>query len=194
NLARAVRAGDVDLATRGFGAENLRSIAGDDELVVHSVPGDEVRFLAVDPAAGPFGTATAERDAVKALAVRQALADLIARGALAAGLYEGTYEPLFSFAPASVHEGDELASLYGAADGAPDTMRATRRFQEAGITPPVALNLHYSAASYGPLADEELDAIASQLSQGGLFTVELVAEDADHDDEASARSSSSAVP
>ncbi|HRN28820.1 MAG TPA: ABC transporter substrate-binding protein, partial [Terrimesophilobacter sp.] len=118
NLLRAVRDGDVDLATRGFSAEGIASVASFDNLVVHTAPGSDIRFLAINPAAAPF-TSGADVSAEKALAVRQAIADLIDRPFLVNELYEGAYEPLWSFAPASVREGDELLGLYGGADGAP---------------------------------------------------------------------------
>lgn len=177
NLARAIRAGDVDIAAQGFSPETIASFVDEENFVVHTTAGAEIRFLAVDPAAGPFGSATAEGDPDKALVVRQAMADLIDRPSIVAELYAGLYEPLYSFAPSGVRQGDELAALYGAAEGAPDPQSATIRFREAGITPPVALTIHYSAEEYGVLAVEELDAISRQLMQGGLFTVQVAAED-----------------
>lgn len=177
NLARAIRAGDVDIAAQGFSPEIIASLGDDENLVVHAGTGAEIRFLAIDPALAPFGSATAEYDPDKALVVRQAMADLIDRPSLVGELYASLYEPLYSFAPSGVREGDELAGLYGGAEGAPDTQSATLRFREAGITPPVALAIHYSAEDYGMLADDELDTISRQLMQGGLFTVQVVADD-----------------
>lgn len=174
NLLRAVRDGDVDLATRGFSAENIESVASLENLVVHSMPGSEVRFLAIDPALGPFGSSVSGSSAVKALAVRQAIADLVDRPFLVDELYEGAYRPLLSFAPDSVRVGDELSVLYGGADGGPDSTRAQQRFRDAEITPPVELSIHYSPELLGALADDELDWVSRQLTQGGLFSVDLV--------------------
>lgn len=176
NLLRAVRDGDVDLATRGFTAENIEAVAAFDNLVVHTEPGGEIRFLAIDPVAAPFGSG-AGANPTKALAVRQAIGDLVDRSFLVSELYAGVYEPLWSFAPASVREGEELMGLYGGADGAPDSARAKQRFTDADITPPVELSIHYSPESYGALAEVELDWVVRQLTQGGLFSVELVSED-----------------
>lgn len=177
NLDRAIRNGDVDLATRSFDPEAIAGFESDERLTVHTVAGAELRYLALDPALAPFGTATGEQDAAKALVVRQAIAELIDRPSLVAELYEGLYEPLYSFAPGSVREGSELSALYGAAEGAPDTASATTRFREAGITPPVALTIHYAPDSYGALAQSELDVVTRQLTQGGLFSVEVIAEE-----------------
>lgn len=178
NLARALRNGDVDIATQGFSPETIESFSTDENLVVHTIEGAEIRFLAIDPALAPFGSATAERDPAKALVVRQAMAELLDRPSLVAEHYVGLYEPLYSFAPSSVREGAELETLYGGPDGAPDTQSASVQFREAGITPPVAVTIHYSAELYGAFADEELDTISRQLTQGGLFRVEVVADDA----------------
>lgn len=174
NLLRAVRDGDVDLATRGFSAENIASVESVESLTVHSLPGGEVRFLSVDPVRGPFGSGTADADAGKALAVRQAMADLVDRPFLVSELYEGAYEPLWSFVPGAVFEGDELLGLYGSPDGGPDQAAALARFREAGVTPPVGLDIHFSPELYDASAVEELDWVARQLTQGGLFSVELV--------------------
>lgn len=179
NLLRAVRDGDVDLATRGFSAENIADVASFENLVVFTKPGSEIRFLAIDPVLAPFGSAMPDADPAKALAVRQAIADLVDRPFLADELYAGAYEPLWSFAPSSVREGDELVALYGGANGAADQVRAMKRFRDAEISPPVELAIHYSAESYGASADVELEWVTRQLAQGGLFSVELVAEDAD---------------
>lgn len=173
NLLRAVRDGDVDLATRGFSAENIASVESVESLTVHSLPGSEVRFLSVDPVLGPFGSGSGA-DPAKALAVRQAMADLVDRRFLVSELYEGAYEPLWSFVPGAVFEGEELLGLYGSADGGPDQSAALARFRDAGVTPPVSLDIHFSPELYDALAEEELDWVARQLMQGGLFSVELV--------------------
>ena len=47
----------------------------------------------------PFGAKTAEADPAKALAVRQAIADLVDRQAIADQVYKGTYTPLYSYVP-----------------------------------------------------------------------------------------------
>ena len=177
NLDRAIRNGDVDMVTRVFDPAAIANFAADPSLTVHTVAGAEMRYLALDPALGPFGSATTEPDPAKALVTRQAIAELIDRPALVGELYQGLYEPLYSFAPSSVREGNELEALYGSADGSPDTPNATARFREAGITPPVALTVHYAPDLYGVLGGEELDAITRQLMQGGLFTVDVVAEE-----------------
>ena len=110
--------------------------------------------------------------------MRQAIAGLVDRSSLVSEVYAGAYEPLWSFAPASVRAGDELVSLYGTADGGPDVASATQRFRDAGISPPVALSIHFSAELYGAQAEEELGWVRRQLSQGGLFRVELLPMDA----------------
>src|SRR5690606_36237655 len=118
---------------------NIASVESVESLTVHSLPGSEIRFLAVDPVLGPFGSGAPGADASKALAVRQAMADLVDRAFLVSELYVGAYEPLWSFAPGAVREGEELLGPYGSADGGPDQAAALARFRDAGISPPVEL-------------------------------------------------------
>ena len=47
----------------------------------------------------PFGAKTSDADPKKALAVRQAMADLVDRKAIADQVYKGTYTPLYSYVP-----------------------------------------------------------------------------------------------
>ena len=47
----------------------------------------------------PFGAKAADADPAKALAVRQAIANLVDRQAIADQVYKGTYLPLYSNVP-----------------------------------------------------------------------------------------------
>ena len=68
----------------------------------------------------PFGAKTAEADPAKALAVRQAVADLVDRQAIADQVYKGTYLPLYSFVPDGFAGATELLKdLYGDGNGGP---------------------------------------------------------------------------
>ena len=66
----------------------------------------------------PFGAKTADADPAKALAVRQAVADLIDRQAIADQVYKGTYTPLYSYVP---------DGLTGATESLKDAVRRRQR-------------------------------------------------------------------
>ena len=69
----------------------------------------------------PTAPTTAEADAAKALAVRQAVANLVDREAIAEQVYKGTYTPLYSYVPEGFTGATEaLKELYGDGDGGPD--------------------------------------------------------------------------
>ncbi len=62
-------------------------------------PGGEIRYIVFNFNTQPYGATTPEADPAKALAVRQAVADLIDREAIADQVYKGTYTPLYSYVP-----------------------------------------------------------------------------------------------
>ena len=83
----------------------------------------------------PFGAKTAEADPAKALAVRQAMADLVDREAIAKQVYKGTYLPLYSYVPAGLPGAAEpLKSMYGDGNGGPDADKAKSVLKDAGVT------------------------------------------------------------
>jgi peptide/nickel transport system substrate-binding protein len=90
-------------------------------------PGSEIHYLVFDLSKAP----------VNKLAVRQAIAQVIDREALAGTVYASTVTPLYSLMP---------AALYGAkpafqtAYGAPNVANARATLAAAGITAPVALD------------------------------------------------------
>ena len=110
----------------------------------------------------------------KALAVRQAMADLVDRKALATDVYKDTYSPLYSYVPQGLTGAIEpLKEMYGDGSGAPDADKAKATLEAAGVTTPVEINLQYNGDHYGPSSADEYAAIKSQLEESGLFTVNL---------------------
>ncbi len=110
----------------------------------------------------------------KALAVRQAAADLIDRKAIADQVYKNTYTPLYSYVPAGLTgANDALKGLYGDGNGGPDAAKAKSTLAAAGVTTPVTLNLQYATEHYGPSSADEYALIKDQLESSGLFTVNL---------------------
>src|SRR5690554_685672 len=174
NLKLDVQEGNIDVATRSLSATDVEDLEGDDGVTVNYGPGGEIRYIVFNFDTMPFGATTAEADAAKALAVRQAMADLIDREEIATQVYKGTYLPLYSYVPDGLTGANEaLKELYGDGNGGPDAAKAAERLTSAGITEPVVLNLQYNPDHYGPSSGDEYALIKSQLEKDGLFTVNL---------------------
>ena len=174
NLKQAVQSGDIDVAYRSLSPTDIADLQTDDNVQVLDGPGGEIRYIVFNFDTQPFGATTPEADAAKALAVRQAIADVIDREEVSDQVYNGTYTPLYSYVPAGLTGATEvLQELYGDGQGGPDVDRATERLAAAGVTTPVTLNLQYSPDHYGASSDDEYAAYAAQLNDSGLFETNL---------------------
>ncbi|MBC7589972.1 MAG: peptide ABC transporter substrate-binding protein [Salinibacterium sp.] len=173
NLKLDVQEGNIDVAYRSLSATDVADLQGNDAVNVVVGPGGETRYIVFNFDTQPFGATTPEADAAKALAVRQAAANLVDRQELADQVYKGTYLPLYSYVPAGLTGATEvLKDLYGK-DGGPDADAAAKVLSDAGVTTPVALNLQYNPDHYGESSGDEYALVKSQLEAGGLFTVNL---------------------
>lgn len=171
NLKLDIQQGNIDVAARTLSATNIEDLASDENVKVITGPGGEIRYIVFNFNTMPYGATTAEADAAKALAVRQAAASLIDREALSTQVYKGTYLPLFSYVPPGLPGANEaVKDLYGAA---PDQAKAAQILADAGVATPVALNLQWNPDHYGASSADEYALVKSQLEQGGLFTVNL---------------------
>ncbi|WP_369141269.1 ABC transporter substrate-binding protein [Modestobacter versicolor] len=174
NLKLDVQEGNIDVAFRSLTATDVEDLRGNDDVQVVDGPGGEIRYITFNFDTQPFGATTAEADPAKALAVRQAVADLIDRQEIADQVYKGTYTPLYSFVPDGLTGATTpLQEKYGDGSGGPDADKAAQRLQAAGVQTPVELNLQYSNDHYGPSSGDEYALIKDQLEATGLFTVNL---------------------
>ncbi|TWX40580.1 peptide ABC transporter substrate-binding protein [Frigoribacterium sp. ACAM 257] len=174
DLKLAVQEGDVDVANRSLSPTDLADLAKDDSLTVHNGPGGETRYMVFNFDTMPYGATQPDADAAKALAVRQAVASVVDREALAKEVYNDTYTPLYSVVPDGLTGATKpLESLYGDGQGGPDADAATSALSTAGVDVPVQLDLQYSPDHYGASSDEEYALIKTQLEASGLFTVNL---------------------
>ena len=138
--------GDIDVAYRSLSATDIEDLSGNDNVKVVDGPGGEIRYIVFNFDTQPYGATTAEADPAKALAVRQAVADLIDREAIAdAGLQGHLHRrctPTFPTGFAGATE--SLKDLYGDGNGGPDADKAKATLEAAGVTTPVELNLQYT--------------------------------------------------
>lgn len=174
NMKLDVQNGGIDVAYRSLSATDVDSLGKNSNVKVVKGPGGEIRYIVFNFNTMPFGAKTTNADPAKALAVRQAMADLVDRQAIATNVYKGTYTPLYSYVPQGLKGATEsLKPLYGDGKGGPSLDKAKAVLQAAGITTPVALNIQYTGDHYGPSSGDEYAAIKSQLENGGLFNVTI---------------------
>ena len=174
NLKLAVQEGDVDVAYRSLSATDVEDLRTNNNVTVTDGPGGEIRYIVFNFNTQPFGATTPEADSAKALAVRQAVASLVDRKAIADQVYKGTYTPLYSFVPQGFAGATEvLKDLYGDGSGGPDAAKAKAILDAAGVSTPVSLSLQYSPDHYGPSSGDEYALVKDQLEADGLFTVDL---------------------
>jgi peptide/nickel transport system substrate-binding protein len=174
NLKLDVQEGNIDVAFRSLTATDIADLRGNDKVKVVDGPGGEIRYITFNFNTQPYGATTPEADPAKALAVRQAVADLIDRKEIADQVYKGTYTPLYSYVPEGLTGAtDSLKGKYGDGNGGPDADKAKQRLTAAGVTTPVQLNLQYSNDHYGPSSGDEYALIKDQLESSGLFSVNL---------------------
>ncbi|MDQ1576763.1 MAG: peptide/nickel transport system substrate-binding protein [Microbacteriaceae bacterium] len=174
NLKLDVQKGGIDVAFRSLSATDIESLRADKNVKVVDGPGGEIRYIVFNFDSQPFGATTAAPDPAKALAVRQAAADLVDRASIAKQVYKDTYTPLYSYVPAGLTGAtDVLKTLYGDGNGGPSLDKAKAVLAAAGVSVPVDLNLQYNNEHYGPSSGDEYALVKEQLEKGGLFKVNL---------------------
>jgi peptide/nickel transport system substrate-binding protein len=174
NLKLDIQQGNIDVAFRSLSATDIDDLRKDSNVKVVDGPGGEIRYIVFNFDTMPYGAKTPQADTAKALAVRQAVADLIDRQQIADQVYKGTYTPLYSFVADGLTGANQaLKGLYGDGNGGPDANKAAQRLQAAGVQTPVQLSLQYTTDHYGPSSGDEYARIKSQLEATGLFQVNL---------------------
>jgi peptide/nickel transport system substrate-binding protein len=174
NLKLDVQEGNVDVAFRSLSATDIADLRTNNKVKVVDGPGGEIRYIVFNFDSQPFGAKATGADPKKALAVRQAVADLIDRKKIADQVYKGTYTPLYSYvADGLTGATQSLKTLYGDGNGGPDASKAKETLAAAGVTTPVTLSLQYTTDHYGPSSGDEYALIKDQLEGSGLFKVNL---------------------
>ena len=87
NMKLEVSNNSIDVAFRSLSANDIADLRTNDKVKVVDGPGGEIRYMVFNFNTMPFGAKTSDADPAKALAVRQAVADLVDRKrAVRAGL------------------------------------------------------------------------------------------------------------
>lgn len=159
-LSSAWKAKRIDVATRTLPPSVLAGLnAGDAGQRVSEADSSEIRNLYFDTRAGK---------PLHDVRVRQAIAWLIDREKLAATVYKGTVEPLYSLIPSGI-TGHTTAFF----DTYPklSTSKARTLLTEAGVNVPVRFTYGYGKGR-GSGAEEAAE-IKRQLEATGLFKVDV---------------------
>lgn len=173
NMKLEIQQGAIDVANRSLSATDIDDLKKDSKLKVHIGPGGEMRYVVFNFNTMPFGAKTPTADPKKAQAVRQAVANLVDRQAIADQVYKGTYLPLFSNIPSGfLGANTSFKDLYGT-DGKPDADKAKKALADAGVATPVDLKLEYNPDHYGKSSGDEYAMVKDQLEKSGLFKVDL---------------------
>src|SRR5262245_9316935 len=159
-LKLAVENNEVDVAWRTLSPTDLKDLATSDSVNVINGAGSEIRYFVWQ-----LGT-----KAGGSLPIRQAVAQLIDRDAIAQRAYDGTVEPLYSIVPPGFPgQIDAFKDKYGT----DSVSKAKAILQKAGIKTPVDLTLGYTPSHYGPASVDEATELQRQLNDSGLFNVQL---------------------
>ena len=155
-LKSAISTNQIDIAWRTLSPTDLKDLQGNSKVSVIRGKGSEFRYW-VWQLSTPVG---------KQLAVRQAVAQLIDRNAIAQNAYDGTVTPSYSIVP----------SFFGSSEpafqtkyGAPSVSKAKAILQKAGVKTPINIKLGYTPSHYGPNTVDEANELADELNKSGLF-------------------------
>lgn len=156
-LKQAIESKQVDIAWRTLSPTDLNDLAGKDGVEVIHGKGSEFRYWVFQ-----FGTPTGGNKAI-----RQAVAQIIDRDAIAKDAYDGTVTPSYSIVPPGfAGQKDSFKEKWG---DAPDVDGAKATLAAASVKTPVEIHLGYTPTHYGPNAVDEATQLADQLNATGLF-------------------------
>ena len=103
--------------------------------------------------------------------VRQAVASLLDRKAIASNVYNDTVTPLWSLVPNGIAGATTpFKDMYGEK---PDTAKAKQLLQKAGVKTPISTTLWYNTEHYGEASADMYGEIKRQLEASGLFKIQL---------------------
>ena len=155
-LSTAIGNGQVDVAWRTLSPTEQASLKTNSKVDVLTGKGSEFRYWVFHTQSGPG----------KSVAVRQAVAQIIDRDAIAQKAYDGTVNPAYSIVPPGFLGSNEA---FKAQYGSPDPAKAKQILSQAGVSTPVAIKLGYTPSHYGPNSVDEANELAQELNQSGLF-------------------------
>ncbi|MEW2415684.1 ABC transporter substrate-binding protein [Streptomyces sp. NPDC046866] len=164
-LKKVLESGDVDFAFRGLAAKDIAGLSstktGNNSIEVVQGTGAEVQHLVFN----------VKDETAGKLPVRKAIAFLVDREALVKDVYESTATSLYSIVPAGI--ASHTTPFFERYGGTPQPKKAEAVLRAAGIKDKVKITLYSTPARYGPATDQEMQLIAKQLNDSGLFEADV---------------------
>lgn len=157
-LKTAIEQGDVDVAWRTLSPTELNDLSTKDGVNVIEGQGAELRYWT-----WRFQTPIGGNKAV-----RQAVAALIDRDAIAERAYDGAVTPTYSMVPAGF---SAASDAFKVKYPEPSVEAAKKILTDAGVKTPVKLTLGWNPDHYGPNTVDEATELEKQLNESGLFEV-----------------------
>src|SRR5690554_1434764 len=162
-LKQAIEEGQVHVAFRSLGVTDTADLVANGAsrgVQVVFGEGTEINYMVLQTGRPPLDN----------VAVRQAIAQVIDREAIAENVYQGTVTPLYGPIPAGL-PGHKPS--YQERYGEPNPEAAAAILEEAGVETPVSFELWWMPDRYGEEIADMYAEIERQLEATGLFEVEL---------------------
>ncbi|MFI6033743.1 ABC transporter substrate-binding protein [Streptomyces sp. NPDC051315] len=163
-MVKALRGKQIDVTYQGLAADDIVALEseGADNEGLELVEGSStnINYLVFNP----------KDPMANELAVRQAVAQVIDRAAIAHKVYKDTVDPLYSMVPKGL---TGHTTKFFDDYGDPDPAKARDILSDAGVETPVPLTLWYTTDRYGSDTALEFKEIKAQLEDSELFEVTL---------------------
>jgi peptide/nickel transport system substrate-binding protein len=159
-LKDAIENGEIQLAYRSLSPTETNDLRENDEVEVIDGDGAEIRYWVWD----------LDNEVAQDPAVRQAVAQIVDRDAIAQDAYADTVDPLYSIVPDGFPGHTEA---FQEQYGEPNVQAAEQLLNEANVDTPVELTMAYTPNHYGPNAVDEASEFERQLEESGLFEVTM---------------------
>ncbi|MFE1251134.1 ABC transporter substrate-binding protein [Streptomyces sp. NPDC058735] len=163
-MVEALRDKEIDVTYRGLAAGDVVDLQSKtsqyEDIQLVEGTGTDINYLVFNP----------EDPWANKKAVRQAIAQVVDRAAIAHKVYKDTVDPLYSMVPKGL-----VGHTTGYFDdyGDPDVSKARKILTEAGINQKVPLTFWYTSDRYGSETAAEFKELKRQLEASGLFTITL---------------------
>ena len=161
SLARALAAGDVDIATRTLRPSDVEVLRQQTDVKVIAGRGGEISYLVFNLRSPPFNK----------VQVRRAVAHALEREQIAEDVYEGAVEPLFSPVPSGLQ--GHVPAFVDEYGRSPDVLAVENELTRAGVSTPLPIEIWWTPSQFGSGAKEEYAEIERTLENTALFDVNL---------------------
>jgi peptide/nickel transport system substrate-binding protein len=165
-MALAVQNGEIDVAWRFLGPENLAPLQKVSGLTVGTINGGSIRFLVLNHTKAPANDPNVDK----------AIASAVDRNAIADTVYGGNVSPLYSQDPPGFLGANEA---FDTTYTSPNLDAAKKFLAASGYTAsnPLKLEMWYPPEHYGSSTAQWMEVVKKQLEATGAIQVTLQAQE-----------------